>query len=67
MNCGGSYINSPDWIKKKKVITNLRNKYDHRCVQYTAKAALNCKENGENLQRISKIDPFIDNYNNWQE
>ena len=28
--CGGSYIDSPDWIKKKKAAINLKNE-DNKC------------------------------------
>ena len=37
---GGSYIDSPDWIKKKKTAINPKNDND-RCFQYTATTALN--------------------------
>ena len=37
---GGSYIDSPDWIKKKKVKTNAKND-DDRCFQYAATIVLN--------------------------
>ena len=38
--CGGSYIDSPDWIKKKKATINPKNK-DEKWFQYAAKVALN--------------------------
>ena len=41
--CCGSYIDSPDWIKKKKATTNLKNK-DDKCFQYTVTVALNYGE-----------------------
>ena len=41
---GGSYIDYPDWIKKKKVTINLKNT-DDKCFQYTAGVALNCSRN----------------------
>ena len=31
--CGGSYIDYPDWRKKKKAIINLK-KTDNKCFQY---------------------------------
>ena len=37
---GGSYIDSPDWIKKKKATINPKNK-DEKWFQYAAKVALN--------------------------
>ena len=30
VKCGGSYIDSPDWIKKKKATRNPKN-YDDKC------------------------------------
>ena len=30
-NRGGSYVNSPDWVKKKKSIINPINKKDKKC------------------------------------
>ena len=34
LNCGGSYIDSPDWIKNKKGTINPISKKDNRCFQY---------------------------------
>ena len=36
---------------------------DDTCFQYAATVALNHKGTGKNLQRISKINPFISKYN----
>ena len=36
---GGSYIDCPDWIKKKKVTVNAKNTND-KCFQYAATVAL---------------------------
>ena len=33
LNCGGSYIDSPDWIKNKNTIINPINKKDSKCFQ----------------------------------
>ena len=38
--CGGSYIDSPDRMKKKKATINLNNA-DDQCFQYVATVALN--------------------------
>ena len=43
-NCGGSYIDSPDWIKNKKPIITLINKNDNKYFKYPKKLALNNKE-----------------------
>ena len=40
LNRGGSYIDSPNWIKNKKVTINLKNK-DNECFKYAITAALN--------------------------
>ena len=41
LNHGESYIDSPVWIKSKKVATNLINK---KCFQYSVTVALNHEE-----------------------
>ena len=48
-SCGGSYINSPDWIKNKKAIINPINKKDNKCYEEIKK----------DPQSITKIKPFI--------
>ena len=40
-NCGGSHIDSPDWIKNKKAAMNLINKKDNKFFQYAVTFALN--------------------------
>ena len=37
--CGGSYIDSPNWIKNKKAIINPKNE-DDKCFLYAATVAL---------------------------
>ena len=44
LNRGGSYIDSPDWIKNKKATINPQNK-DNECFKYAVTAALNHKKN----------------------
>ena len=41
--CSGSYIDSPDWMKKKKAIINPKNKED-KCFQYALTVASNYQE-----------------------
>ena len=60
---GSSYINSPEWLKNKKVTTNAQNTKDNKCFQYAIIAALNYRNINHNPERISKLKPFIDNYN----
>ena len=55
---GGSYIDSPDWIKNKKGTINPRNE-DDTCFQYAATVALNYKEIESHPERVSNIEPFI--------
>ena len=62
-NCGGSYIDSPDWIKNKKATINSINKKDNKYFQYTVTVVLSYQEIKEDQQRITKIIPFINKYN----
>ena len=55
---GGPYINSPDWIKKKKATKND----DNKCFQYAKTIALNFDKIKKDTQRVSNIKPFINNY-----
>ena len=59
---GGSYIESPKWLKDKKCTINQKNT-DNKCFQYATTLALNFNNIDKHHQRISKIKPFIDNYN----
>ena len=61
LNCGGSYIDSLDWIKKKKTTINPKNK-DDKCLQYAAMVALNYEEFKWNPERVSYIKEFINEY-----
>ena len=36
---GGSYIDSPKWLKNKKATVNPRNKIDDKCFQYALTVA----------------------------
>ena len=57
-NCGGSYEDSPDWIKNEKATINHINKKYNKYFQY----AVTVKKD---LQIIRKIKPFINKYN-WE-
>ena len=59
LNRDQSYVDSPKWLKDKKVILNPKNKKDNKCFQYAVTAALNYEKILKKLQRISKIKPFI--------
>ena len=62
---GGSYIDSPKWLKNKQSTINPKNK-DYKCFQYAVTLALNLDKINGHLQRISKIKPFIEQYN-WKD
>ena len=59
---GGYYIEPPKWLKDKKCTINQKNS-DNMCFKYAATLALNLNKINKNPQRISRIEPFIDNYN----
>ena len=65
LNHGGSYTDSPDWIKKKKTTINPINKKDNKCFQYTVTVALNYEEIKKDPQRITNTKPFINKFN-WE-
>ena len=62
---GGSYIDSPEWLKNKKATTNPKNN-DGKCFHYALTLALNYEQIKKDPQRISKTKPFVDQYN-WKE
>ena len=62
---GGSYIDSPKWLKNKNSTINPKNN-DYKCFQYAITLALNYDKIDRNPKRISKIKPFIENYN-WKD
>ena len=59
---GGFYIESPKWLKDKKCTINQKNT-DNKCFQYATTLALNFNNIDKHHRRISKIKPFINNYN----
>ena len=61
---GKSYIKSPEQPKNKRATINPKNN-DDNCFQYAITVALNHQNIGRNHQRISKIKPFIIQYN-WK-
>ena len=63
LNRASSYIDPPEWIKHKKVIINPKNTNDNNCFQCSIAAPLNYQNINLNPERISKLKPFIDNYN----
>ena len=65
INRGGSYIDSPKWLKDKKSTMNPKNNVD-KCFQYAITLALNLDKIKKDPQRVSKIKPFIEKYN-WED
>ena len=63
INRGGSYIDTSKWLKDKKSTINPN---DYKCFQYAITLALNLDKTKKDPQRISKIKPFIKQYN-WNE
>ena len=59
-NCGRSYTDSPDWIKRATI--NPINKKDNKCFQCVIIVALNYEKIKKYPQRITKIKPFINKY-----
>ena len=51
-------------VKNKKSTVNPKNN-DHKCFQYAVTLALNLDSIDNHPERISKIKPFIDQYN-WK-
>ena len=62
---GSTYIDSPKWLKDKKSTINLKNN-DDKCFQYAVTLTINLDNIEKILQRISKVKPFIDQYN-WKD
>ena len=62
---GGSYIDSPKWLKNKKSTINPKSN-DYKCFQYAVTLALNLDKINNHPERISKIKPFIEEYN-WKD
>ena len=62
---GGSYIESSKSLKDKKCTINENNN-DNKCFQYATTLALNFNKIDKHSQGISRIKPFIENYN-WND
>ena len=62
LNRGGSYTESPKWIKDKRSIIDPKNN-DYKCFQYAITVALNRDKSNRDPQRISKNKTFIEQYN----
>ena len=65
INRGGSYIDSPKWLKDKKSAINTKNN-DDKYFQYAVTLALNLDNIDDHPERVSEIKPFIEKYN-WKD
>ena len=64
LNRGGSYTDSPDWIKHKSATINPKNE-DDNCLRDAITAALNHGKSKYNPERISNLEPIFDQCN-WE-
>ena len=64
-NYGGSYTDSPDWIKNKKATISPINKKFNKCFQCPVTVTSIYEEIRKYPQRITKIKPFINEYS-WE-
>ena len=66
LNRGSSFIKCDEWLKNKGVTINPKIIKDNNCFQYAITAALNYQNINSHPERISKLKPFINNYN-WKD
>ena len=59
---GKSYIESPEWLKNKRATINPKND-DDNCFQDAITVALNHQHIENHPERVSNIEPFINQYN----
>ena len=60
INRGGSYIDSPKWIKNKKSTINPKSN-DYKCFQYAVTLALNLDRINSHPERIHKLNLLSSN------
>ena len=58
----GSYIDSPEWLQKKKKATINQKNDEDRCFQHAATITLDYEKIGKKSKRIMKFYPFINKY-----
>ena len=66
LNRGSSYVKCSEWLRNKGVTINPKNSKDNNCFQYATIIALNYQNINSDPERISKLEPFINNYN-WKD
>ena len=54
LNRGGSYVDSPKWLKNKRATINLQNK-DNDCFEYAITVALNHERIKKTLKEYQKL------------
>ena len=59
---GSSYIPLPPWISNKTAVINPKNK-DEECFKWAVIAAIHHEEVGAHPERITKLEPFAEQYN----
>ena len=59
---GGSFIETPKRIKKKKATINVEKYDDNNCFQYSVAVELNYDEIGKSHQRVNNGKPFVEKY-----
>ena len=60
---GGSYIETPKWIKNKKATTNYKDEDDDRCFQYSTTIALSYDEMKKNHEKPGRrVKKYTDQY-----
>ena len=62
---GKSYIESPEYLRNKGATINPKNYDENNCFQYAITVALNHQNIENHPERISNIEPFINQYN-WK-
>ena len=63
INRGSFYIESPTWLRNKKCTINPQNKNGNHCFQYALTVVLNYERINNHPEKLSRIIPFIDQYN----
>ena len=58
LNRGGSYKDSPEWLKNKKITINSKNN-DDKCFQYALTAALNFQNIKKYPQKYQKLNLLL--------
>ena len=62
LNRGGSHVDSLESLKNKKATINPKNNGD-KCFQYAVKVALSHENIVKDLQRMTPVTPFTNQYN----